>query len=270
MPNLEEIRKSFAVTYERLFSPITGFIFAVCWLGTVVAGPFGTYEAMDWELRTFYWFCVVAGAIFLGFGVYALSVALVGLERPWTTDLLASMIMTVVFAPCVFGLRMYLAQFADGLYVNGSAITANTFILSVAIFALRRRLQPCPTDEELITAARERAMVEPRLLRRLPPELRAPVLRLSANDHHVEVATEMGRATLRLRLTDAINEMEPVEGMCTHRSHWVALAAIVGVDRGDRQKTLVVLSNGDRIPVSRKYRPALEEAGIVPKTVPTA
>jgi len=265
MPDLEEIRKSFAVTYSRLFSPITGAVFATCWVAAVVAGPFGTYEAMDWQLRAAYWLIIVVGAIVLGFGVYALSVGLIGLERPWRTDLLASVMMTIIFAPYVIAMRMLVAQWSDGLYVNALSITANTFVLSLAIFALRRVLVLCPTDEELIDAGVDGKLNEPRLLRRLSPDMRAPVLRLSANNHHVEVVTEKGRETLRLRLVDAINEMEPMDGLCTHRSHWVACAAIAGLDRSQRNKIGLFLINGDRVPISRKYRPDLEAAGIIPR-----
>jgi DNA-binding LytR/AlgR family response regulator len=75
--------------------------------------------------------------------------------------------------------------------------------------------------------------------------------------------TDRGTETLRLRLSDAIDEMEPVEGLCTHRSHWVALAAITASER--RQgKLFVRLSNGERVPVTRTYAPKLEAAGVIP------
>ncbi|MEZ5714276.1 MAG: LytTR family DNA-binding domain-containing protein [Paracoccaceae bacterium] len=68
--------------------------------------------------------------------------------------------------------------------------------------------------------------------------------------------------TIRLRFSDAIAEMEPMQGYCTHRSHWVSHAAISGVER-EPGKLFLRLVNGDRVPVSRKYRPELEKARIV-------
>jgi DNA-binding LytR/AlgR family response regulator len=66
-------------------------------------------------------------------------------------------------------------------------------------------------------------------------------------------------------LGDAIDEMEPVKGICTHRSHWVALGAIKRVER-EGARLFVVLRNGDRVPVSRKYRPRLEQAGLIDRS----
>ena len=87
------------------------------------------------------------------------------------------------------------------------------------------------------------------------------MLRLTANDHFVEIATDNGAETLRMRLVDAIDEMEPVNGYCVHRSHWVSHEAIDRIERENSHKIFVILNNNDRIPVSRKYRINLENAG---------
>lgn len=102
----------------------------------------------------------------------------------------------------------------------------------------------------------------PRLLDRVPDDLRGQVLRLSARDHLVEVSTCQGVVEIRLRLADAIREMEPVEGFLIHRSHWVMRDAIDRVERTSG-KVFLVLVNGDRVPVSRTYRAGLEAAGIL-------
>ena len=62
-------------------------------------------------------------------------------------------------------------------------------------------------------------------------------------------------------LADAIRESSGVPGLQIHRSHWVAIAAVVGAHRSDG-KVLLELSNGLRLPVSRGYLPAVEEAGL--------
>ena len=61
---------------------------------------------------------------------------------------------------------------------------------------------------------------------------------------------------------DAVNEMEPVEGFCTHRSHWVTRAAVKRVER-QGNRLYAALINGEMIPVSRKYRENLENAGLI-------
>lgn len=264
MPDFDEIRKVFADTYSRLLSPLTFFIAIACWLIAVLAGPFGTFDAMGWELRAFYWFVIVTGAIVVGFGVRAATVLLVGQARPLLFDLTAAALMTVVFAPVVIVMRHSMARISEGLNLNEPFIVFNTFVLSVAVFVLRRQVSPHePGGYLLDESGAAPAPAAPRLLRRLSPEVAGEILRLSACDHHVEVHTVNGHETLRLRLTDAIGEMEPVRGYCTHRSHWVARGAITGVERTSAHKLFVVLRNGDRVPVSRKYRPELEAAGII-------
>ncbi|MES0825971.1 LytTR family DNA-binding domain-containing protein [Ruegeria sp. SCP11] len=85
---------------------------------------------------------------------------------------------------------------------------------------------------------------------------------MTVRDHSVEVVTSEGTITIRSRFTDAIAEMELVSGHCAHRSHWVADDAIVGVERKGGM-TFLRLRNNDLVPVSRKYKPMLEQDGIV-------
>ena len=267
MPDLSEIRKSFADTYARLFAPFTIFVFLACWIVAVMAGPFGTYSAMELPLRAVYWFGIVVGAIIVGFAVRAVTVVLVQQDRPFRADMIASLAMTVVFAPCVIAMRYLASLAAEGIEVNVVEITFNTFILSAAVFVLRRQVSPEEPGVYLVSEPEPEPAAEdvatPRLWRRLPAEMQGEVLRISANNHHVDVVTIRGTTALRMRLVDAIDEMEPVEGYCTHRSHWVARAAITGIERSGADKLFVLLTNGEKIPISRKYRPGLEEAGIV-------
>lgn len=262
MFDLGEARKHFADTYSALFSPVTLFIWVSFSVMAVSAGPFGTYDAMALPVRGVYWLSVVTLAIVMGFAVRATTVVLVGFDRPVRFDLTATCLMAAVFSPVVWLLRNWLDTVSTGAVVGFPSIFVNTFIMSLAVFVVRRQVPGAePVNYRFMTQGQD--AYGPRLMRRLPQETRGEIFRLSAKDHHVEVATSHGTTTLRMRLTDAIDEMEPVEGYCTHRSHWVAQAAITGIERENAHKIFVVLCNGDRVPVSRKYRPGLEEAGIV-------
>jgi DNA-binding LytR/AlgR family response regulator len=55
-----------------------------------------------------------------------------------------------------------------------------------------------------------------------------------------------------MRLADAIAELDGLEGAQTHRSWWVAKAAVADARRADGRGTLV-LRNGVEAPVSRSY-----------------
>lgn len=98
-------------------------------------------------------------------------------------------------------------------------------------------------------------------LERLPASLRGGELwALQAEDHYVRVHTSRGEALLRLRMADALRELHGAEGAKTHRSWWVARAAVREVRRSDGRIALI-LPNGREAAVSRSAAPALREEG---------
>ncbi len=102
----------------------------------------------------------------------------------------------------------------------------------------------------------------PRLVRRLPDSFQGQIYRLTSRNHYVDVVTSEGTFTIRSRLTDAVAEMEPMLGHCAHRSHWVVKDAVAGTEKvADR--SYLKLVNGDLVPISRKYKPQLEEDGVI-------
>ena len=83
---------------------------------------------------------------------------------------------------------------------------------------------------------------------------------VEAEDHYLRVHTDRGSDLILMRLSDALAELEGLEGAQTHRSWWVARDAVRGVTRGDGRATLT-LEGGLSAPVSRRYARALREAG---------
>ena len=63
-----------------------------------------------------------------------------------------------------------------------------------------------------------------------------------------------------LRLSDAIAELDGLEGAQTHRSWWVARAAIADAKRGDG-RAVIALPDGAEAPVSRTHVKTLRAAG---------
>lgn len=261
MASTEEIKNSVAENLRMMVSPITGVVWLLTVILTVLAGPFGTFQGMELSARAFYWVAVVTLAVFFGYVVRGVVLVLIGQDRPGLFDLVASVVVTLVFTPVAVLIGQSVEHLIGGMAPMFPNIVLYTFTVAFAAFVARRvvvKAEDCTypffddgTDEE------------PRLLQRLSPEKRGKVIRISGQDHHVEIATTQGSETLRLRLMDAISEMDEVEGYCTHRSHWVARDAIVRVERENSHKINIVLSNGDVVPVSRKYRPGLEDADII-------
>jgi len=63
-----------------------------------------------------------------------------------------------------------------------------------------------------------------------------------------------------MRLADAVDELEGLDGAQVHRSWWVARDAVRDVRRGDGRAVLS-LPDGLEVPVSRTYGRVLREAG---------
>ena len=99
-----------------------------------------------------------------------------------------------------------------------------------------------------------------KFLRRLPVSYHtAKLYAVSSEDHYLRVYTDKGEALILMRLSDAIRELEPVPGMQTHRSWWVAKEAVVERQR-KQGKQVLLLKSGMDVPVSRSFDKAVREA----------
>ncbi|MFC3079345.1 LytTR family DNA-binding domain-containing protein [Phenylobacterium terrae] len=105
------------------------------------------------------------------------------------------------------------------------------------------------------------APAPPKFLERLPLKLRgAEVWAVEAEDHYLRLHTSKGQDLILLRLSDAVDELQGLEGAQVHRSWWVARDAIVDARRNDGRATLT-LKDGSEVPVSRTYARELREKG---------
>jgi membrane protein implicated in regulation of membrane protease activity len=103
------------------------------------------------------------------------------------------------------------------------------------------------------------APAPPKFLERLPLKLRgAELWAVEAEDHYLRLHTSMGQDLILLRLADAVDELDGIEGAQVHRSWWVARDAITDARRGDGRATLT-LKDGSAVPVSRTYARLLRE-----------
>jgi len=96
----------------------------------------------------------------------------------------------------------------------------------------------------------------------VPLRQRSRLIALIVEDHYVDIVTDKGKTLVLMRLADAMREAAPVPGLQIHRSHWVALDAVVRAQRSEG-KVMLELSNGMRLPVSRGFLPAAKDAGLV-------
>ena len=253
-----------------------------------VGGPFGSYDTMSLGARILYWGLVgMVGLVLIHLG-WALSRLILPRWCPLWADGLAAVLATVALTPIIWLLRGLIDPVLDFADLDPASIGFHTFVVYAGLLVMCRVLGDTPREWTADDAPARQAHLgealdddasadlsaadlsaaepperRPRLERRLSEDMRGKILHLSGRDHHVEITTDKGVQTLRLRLSDAVAEMEPVPGVLTHRSHWVALDAVTGVERESGARLYLRLRNGDRVPVSRTYRARVAAAGLL-------
>jgi hypothetical protein len=101
---------------------------------------------------------------------------------------------------------------------------------------------------------------EPAFLRRLPPRLGRDLLCLQMEDHYVRVHTAQGSDLVLLPLSQAMAELQGLDGLQVHRSWWVARRAVEAFVADGRNLRLKLV-NGVEAPVSRASVAKLRAAG---------
>ena len=228
--------------------------------GVVLAltGAFGTIEQPLW-LRLAYWVPVMLAGAVWGEACGRIVDRWVDRDaRPWRA------VMTLTAT--ITGPLSLLVWFATGLIFTGRVyplvalpvlvgpVLTITGVMS-ALHVFLDRAQPVQTH------AAPAGTTAARFPDRLPMKLRGAALRaVQAEDHYLRVHTDRGSDLILMRLSDALEELEGLEGAQTHRSWWVARDAVRDVSRGDGRATLT-LDGGLTVPVSRRHARALREAG---------
>ncbi len=253
--------KAIKESYGSLLTWRTLSILMLCAVVAAVAGPFGTYEARSFPSRLAYWFLIGGFSLLVGHGCHEIARNLIPERRPILTDLFTVGLMTAVFSPPLWLFSHKILIRTTGPSPGLLELSYYVAIVSAGI-CVARRILPGFEPVGYFNIPAPEPVAPPRLMRRLSPAFQGPVLRLAVRDHFVDVVSAAGVETIRLRFADAIDEMDTVAGHCTHRSHWVVSDAITGSER-QKDKIFLRLSNGDLVPVSRKYRPELEAAGLL-------
>jgi LytTr DNA-binding domain len=222
-----------------------------------VIGPFGSFLQPGPLVRILYWII----AMWSGLVLYGAAVRVSARLHPGTAALAwITLVLLALFASIPQAILTRLLAFRlwpdlaehDLNWASWYGQVATIGVLSVLIwkgvltFASSRNARP-------MAAAPSESGSE--ALRRIAPD----VLALQMEDHYVRVHTSAGSQLILKPLSDAIAVM-PREGLRTHRSWWVARAAIVRIEGTPRSMALH-LSNGLVAPVSRSAVAHLRAAG---------
>ena len=229
-------------------------------------GPFTTYEMFTFAERLLYW-----GGLILGLFVPACLIRktvfnLIPGPEP-RIDFVAAAVISIVIGPSVWAFNLFVMGFdvgdVQGL-VEHVGICLLACLVPVALRIYMRAIARVPDREsEKInseqTVARDDTHV---FLRRLDPDKRGVLSRVSAADHQLVVCTENGESRLRMRFSDALKELADLPGSRIHRSHWVAHDAISSVNPDGRRYSVTMIC-GTVLPVSQKGVVPLRQAGLL-------
>ncbi len=248
----------------------------------VDAGPFLTLSLLSFGERLIYWGIAVPMAFFTALFIVAFLAPLLREAHRWKSVVAKTAAMGVLFTPFIYGWTVLMVPSVDGITTDYARFLRDVILISLAVFVtleifMARKIAKIRAGDGFADAAPELYALQDtpdtsdvpqipranrsRLLRRIVAGDPGPVLRLEALDHFVTVVTSAGQYNLRMRFADAVDEMDGVEGIRAHRSHWVAQHAILGAER-QNNRLFVHVACGARIPVSRKYLPQIEALGL--------
>ncbi len=256
------VRIGFAERFAALFTPRGVAIWVIVTVAAAVAGPFGTFQSIDFGRRLLYWGAIAASSILVS-NLCDMLVrrVLVNSHRLLLKRLAGPVLAVPLITTDVWAISS-LSFWGESDPPEFLRLLGYVALISVAARSMHSLVRSAFPRTARPTLPPAEPILAPRLLKRIPGATDAKVLHLSVRDHFVEITTCYGTEAVRMRFRDALDEIDGVEGFQVHRSHWVAREAIDRVER-DQARVFVHLKNGSKIPVSRNYHPVLEAQGML-------
>ncbi len=103
------------------------------------------------------------------------------------------------------------------------------------------------------------------LLATLDPPLAGEVIWVEAQEHYVRITTTQENRLILARFSDILRELSTTKGMQVHRSHWVSEKAVISRQKSGQSLNLV-LTTGDKVPVSRSFRKQIDHGALTQAT----
>jgi len=222
-----------------------------------ITGPFSTFDQLAPAPRIAYWMAIVIASY--GAGTVGATLAQ-SLILPKGGPLLARIAVPGIGSsiPVTAAVVLISWLFFPDLSDTGLSLFelyVYCLLISLALMAVVEGVFEPQLERRRAQSAQETAKA-PKILERLPKDMRGTLSHMSMADHYVEVHTDKGKSLVLMRLSDAIAEAEEVRGMQVHRSHWVAADAVSAIKRVDG-RVVVMLQSGHALPVSRSYLAAV-------------
>ena len=232
---------------------------------------------------------VVAAVLFEG--VLCTAVVTAAAERFMPADAAPlDLVRTYLTVTIVVGMCTLFAHYGVFLQVNNrrAAVAADRASPGAAVPAGRRDAGPAAaggpgpgvpatpgtTESRARTAVpakpppdrRPLTVPQARFHKRLSRAVSRDVIYLEMKDHYVQVHTTGGSCLILMRFTDAVVDLGAL-GMQVHRSYWVAHRHMLAMVRREG-RTMLRVTGGRDVPISRPYVPAVRAAVRAPPSRP--
>jgi len=207
-----------------------GFWLTACWMGFAFYGTLARWLLARWRGRQSDWAALLIGAL------------VVSVPQAWLSRALALSIWPGL-GPVLPALPWWFVQTAT----LGIPFTAISVWWSLHLKLASRRAPHGQADPLGGASSEDIADV-------------GNIVALQIEDHYVRVHRVESSRLILMPLKRAILAMGKTEGLQTHRSWWVARAAVAGISGTPRSMRLH-LTNGLEVPVARSAVTLLREAG---------
>lgn len=224
--------------------------------------PFGATGNLPWWGGFLYWTLLVAEGWFggtmiaRGIEVFLPRINLI------VNRVVATALVSFVVAGTIILIQLAINQLVPVSYWPTLYILVLGISIGIAAVAWLTDRAFADQRPGAVTHAAPAGAPQPvRFMERLPGKLKGAVIyAVSSEDHYLRLHTSKGADLILMRLSDAMTELEGLEGAQTHRSWWVARDAVESVKR-DGEKITLMLKGGAEAPVSRANVKTLREAG---------
>lgn len=201
-----------------------------CWIGLLLYGAIVHFLLMRWRASAVDWIALLLGILFAS------------IPQAWVSRELALHIWP--------RLKDHFPSLA--LWYGQTVIIGLLFVLIGVQWSLRRQHGKRSDVQPEEQSKRGETLAD-------PFSQPAAVIALQIEDHYVRVHRVDGSQIILMSLKQAIGNVNSIDGLQTHRSWWVARAAVTEV-MGTPRNMRLRLSNGLEAPVARSAVIKLREA----------
>ncbi len=217
-----------------------------------IIGPFGSHSHLDFWSRLAFWVPVNAAGSIIGLRLNAaVTSRFPSLNHKWQAGLSAALSAICMCWPMLVLIERFLTPAGANL-TSIFEVALLIYSSNLGICSLRWGWDRGPIPPHVVEPEPATISAPPRLVDRLDATIQGDIILVSGRDHYVDVVTQNGSASLLMRFSDALRELDPEAGMQVHRSHWVAAEHIVEIEKVENRQFLV-MDSGKRVPLSKSH-----------------